>query len=211
MFLPLRETASLAPKPGEFGVPFPKQRMEPGQIEQRGEIGVLRGSVPAGSAVFPRQGAKRRFVPAKEVGEPRLRKNHRRGVGGEEVPEEELVLLLCEIEGVLAGNREEDVLRAVFHVIPDLDEQRWNEVDRVPHARVSPENHRKRRVILDRVKPHPRQDVGSRFRVLVIRLVHVPEKTDPKLHPRDVPGLEVTLTAPTGFRPGPGGRFPGFP
>src|SRR3990172_6753487 len=211
MLLPLRESASLAPKAGEFGVLVPEQRMEPGQIEQGGEICVLRGSVPAGYAVIPPQCAKRRFVPAKEVGVTRLRENHRRGVGGEEVPEEELVLLLREIEGVLAGYREEDVLRAVFHVIPDLDEKRRNEVDRVPNARVSAENPRKRRVILDRVKPDPREEVGSRFRVLVIRLVHVPEETDPKFHQRNAPGRDITLSAPAGFRPGPEGGFPGFP
>src|SRR5659263_680644 len=103
MLLPLREPASLAPKTGEFGVLLAEQRMEPGQVEQGGEIGVLRGPVPADAPVFPPQGAKRRIVPPKEFGIPRLRENHRRGVCGEEVPEEELVLRLRKIEGVLAG------------------------------------------------------------------------------------------------------------
>ena len=102
MLFPLRESASLAPKAGELGILLAEQRMEPGQIEKGGEIGVLGGAVSAGSAVFFPQGAKRRLVPAKEIGVTRLRENHRGGVGGEEVPEEKLVLLLREIEGVLA-------------------------------------------------------------------------------------------------------------
>ena len=211
MFFPLREPASLAPKAGELGILIAKQRVEPGQIEKGGEIGVLGGPVPAGSAVFSPQGAKRRLVPAKEIGVTRLRENHRGGVGGEEVPEKKLVLLLREIEGVLPGNREEDVLRAVFHVIPDLHQQGRNEVDGVAYAGVPAENHGKRRVILDRVKPHPRKHVGSRFRILVERLVHVPEETDPKLHSCVAPGREVTRSAPAGFRPGPEGGFPGSP
>src|SRR5512143_3631301 len=150
-------------------------------------------------------------MTAKEIGETRLRENHRGREGREEVTEEKLVLLLREIEGVLAGYRKEYVLRAVFHVIPDLDEQRRNEVDRVPYSRVAAENYRKGRVILDRVKPDPRKDVRSRFRILVIRLVHVPEETDPKLHPCVVTGRDVTPSAPARFRSGPGMEFPGTP
>ena len=41
----------------------------------------------------------------------------------EEIPEEKLVLLLRQIEGVLAGYRQKYVVSPVFDVIPYLDEQ----------------------------------------------------------------------------------------
>src|SRR3989304_7887616 len=53
----------------------------------------------------------------------------------------------------------------------------------MPHRRKFPEDPRECHVILDGVKPNPGQNVVPRFGILVIRLVHVPEKAEIKLHP----------------------------
>ena len=84
--------------------------------------------------------------------------------------------------GQLIGGRQADLEMAVTRLPRrerlELDEQRRHQVERhLERGELARERHHAP-VVLERVQPHPRQDVLAGGEVLVERLVHVPQQSD---------------------------------
>src|SRR5258708_34670402 len=87
-------------------------------------------------------------------------------------------LLGRELASVTTAQVEEEVHRLRLSVILDLRQERRHEVEGAADLRVAVEQGRHLVVVLGTAKPDPRQEIGRGEVVLVIRLVHVPDKRD---------------------------------
>ena len=71
------------------------------------------------------------------------------------------------------------IVRCTGNVVLQLDDQRGHQVERLVHAGKFLQQFHHAVIIFERVQAHPGQTVLARNQVLVIRLVHVPEKQEP--------------------------------
>ncbi len=70
------------------------------------------------------------------------------------------------------------IARAILGKRLELHQQRRHQVEGDPHAGKLPQQRGHAVVVLERVKPGPREDVLVGDEILVIRLVHVPQEGD---------------------------------
>ena len=94
----------------------------------------------------------------------------------EEVRDRERALLLGQRVGSLQPDLEMRIARLVARKRLELHQHRGHEVEGQAHRGELPEQRDHPPVVLQRVQPHPRQDVLPCEQVLVERLMHVPQE-----------------------------------
>src|SRR5438034_6463600 len=95
-------------------------------------------------------------------------------------PQYELPLLGGKLAGGALAEVEEQVDGFFLAVVLNLSEQRRHEVEGRTDLGISVQQRRHLEIVLGRSQANPRQKVGAREVVLVIRLMHVPDEGDVK-------------------------------
>jgi len=119
-----------------------------------------------------------RSASGKQVGVARIDVDHPLPLSVEKVGANELDLGRGQIDRRLETELERPIPRAIFGERLELDEEGRHEVEGHLHVGKLPQERHHPVVVLERVQPHPRQDVLPRREVFIERLMHVPENGD---------------------------------
>ena len=96
----------------------------------------------------------------------------------EEFGEHHRLFIVGEHRHRLQPELEIPVACALFGKRLELNQQRGHQVECELHVRELAQQRDHPVVVLERVQPHPREDVLACGEILVVRLMHVPEKRD---------------------------------
>ena len=107
---------------------------------------------------------------------PRIRIDHPLPLGVKEVLDDEGGVFRGQLSGRLHADFQIAIPGAVRGKGLELDEQRGHEVERHPDRRELAQQRHHAEVVLEGMQPHPWQDVLAGDEILVVRLMHVPEK-----------------------------------
>ena len=110
---------------------------------------------------------------------PRIRLDHPLPLRVKEVLDDERGVLRGQLGGRLHPELQIPIPGAVGREGLELHEQRRHQVERHPDRRKLAQQRDHPEVVLERMQPHPRQDVLAGHEILVVRLMHVPEEGDP--------------------------------
>src|SRR5688500_12314881 len=116
-----------------------------------------------------------------------MRPDHPRTMRMKKVRDGERALLLGQRVGPLQPDLEVSIARLVARKRLDLHQHRRHEVECEAHRGELTDERHHSPVVLERVQPHPRQDVLAGQQVLVQRLMHVPQQRHARHNGRTPP------------------------
>ena len=164
LFVVLGKPAVLGHQPANPRIPVQIKRVHPGQLVPHLQVAeIVDGERQSASPLV-----EQFLVPGIDL-------DHPLALRMEEVLEDEDDVRLGEIGSGCEAQIEDTIACAICRKCLELDEQRRHQVERDADARKLPKERRHPVVVLQRVHPHPGEDVLAGDEILVVRLMHVPE------------------------------------
>src|SRR5947209_754360 len=108
----------------------------------------------------------------------RIARDHVLQVGLEEILDGKLPFVKIELGGGPGGNLQKRVMRFALNVFLNLDHQRRNKVEGLVNAGKFIQQLHHAEIVFECMEPYPGQPVLSGDQVLIVRLVHVPQKQE---------------------------------